>query len=176
MTKVILVTGIPAVGKSTISRLLAVSFPRSVVLVGDDLRELVVSGLKDPNDPWDAETRSQYYLSYENEAALARNFLRSGFTVVIDDVVHHGDLYDEWRRYFEGIAHQVVLLMPSLEVAIRRNLERPEKTVPEETLHKLYDHFSQSGSDGWLVVDNSQQSPEETVRLIRERLPGDEDE
>jgi adenylylsulfate kinase-like enzyme len=130
MAQVILITGIPAVGKSTISRLLSASFPRSVVLVGDDLRELVVSGYKDPNNPWDEETRSQYHLSYENEAALARNFIRNGFTVVIDDVVHHGDLYNEWRRHFQGIAHQVVLLMPSLDVAIRRNHRATGKVCP----------------------------------------------
>lgn len=131
MSTVIVISGIPAAGKSTIARLLANSFPRSVLISGDDLRALVVGGFRDPNNPWDEEMRSQYYLSFQNEAALARTFLNKNFDVVIDDVIRKGDLYEEWLRHFAGIDHKVVLLRPSVEVALRRNFERAEKTVPD---------------------------------------------
>lgn len=113
--------------------------------------------------------RGQYQLSFANAAALTRTFLRAGFDVVIDDVIRKGDLYDEWLRHFEGIEHRVVLLMPSLDVALARNRDRAAKTVPETTLHDLHQRYQEVDNSDWIVIDNSGQSPEETVTEIRRR-------
>jgi tRNA uridine 5-carbamoylmethylation protein Kti12 len=170
MSRVIVVTGIPGAGKSTISRLLAEALPRSVLIAGDDLRRMIVGGYQDPNRPWDEEMRRQYYLSFENAAALTSNVQRHGFTVVIDDVIRKGDLYDEWMRRFAGIDHTVILLRPSLQTALERNDQRPEKTVPESTLRDLHERYQGADNAGWIVIDTSTQTAEQTLAVIRERL------
>jgi tRNA uridine 5-carbamoylmethylation protein Kti12 len=170
MAMLIVITGIPGAGKSTIARLLSEALPRSVLISGDDLRHMVISGYRDPNDPWDDEMRSQYHLSFKNEAALTANFLGGGFDVVIDDVIRKGALYDEWLKEFQGLDHQVVLLQPSLEAALKRNQDRPEKTVPEKTLHDLHQLYQQIDNRDWKVIDNSHQTQDETVKEILARL------
>ncbi len=130
---------------------------------------MIVRGYTDPNTPWDDEMRSQYYLSFKNQADLARNFLEKGFSVVIDEVVGKGELYDEWRTHFAGIPHQVVLLMPMVHVALRRNAERASHTVPERTLYDLHERYVNTDTTGWIVIDNSNQTVTETVdQILRE--------
>ncbi len=130
---------------------------------------MIVRGYKDPNKPWDEEMRSQYYLSFKNQADLARNFLEKGFAVVIDDIVRKGELYDEWLTHFAGIAHQVVLLMPPVRVALDRNAEREGHTVPERTLYDLHERYVNTDTTGWIVIDNSNQTVDETIdEILRE--------
>ncbi len=131
---------------------------------------MVVRGYKDPNKPWDEEMRSQYYLSFKNQADLARNFLEKGFAVVIDEVVRKGELYDEWLTHFAGITHQVVLLLPAVSVALHRNAERTSHTVPERTLHDLHERYVNTDTAGWIVIDNSNQTVEETVNEILQEV------
>ncbi len=130
---------------------------------------MIVRGYKDPNNPWDEDMRSQYYLSFKNQANLARNFLEKGFAVVIDEVVRKGELYDEWLTHFAGIPHQVVLLLPTVGVALRRNAERVSHTVPERTLYDLHARYVKTDTTGWIVIDNSNQTVNETVdQILRE--------
>jgi hypothetical protein len=131
---------------------------------------MIVGGHRDPNDVWDDEMRRQYHISFENEAVLAKNFLRDGFDVVIDDVIRKGALYDEWKRHFDGTDHRVVLLLPSLDAALERNLNRSEKTVPQKTLRDLHAKYQELDHTGWIVIDNSDQTPEDTVATIRQQL------
>src|SRR5207249_360402 len=105
MIDVVLISGLPGAGKTTVARRLAEQLPRSVHIVGDDLRWLVVGGFRNPAETWDAETPRQYYLSFDNEAALAKNFTDLGFKVIVDEVVHAGDLWQAWKQSFQGLAH-----------------------------------------------------------------------
>lgn len=77
-----------------------------MALVRPAVYRLVISGYCDPGGQWYGEARLQYYLSFKNEADLARNFVGKGFDVIIDDVVRIGDLYDEWLKHFVGSSLQ----------------------------------------------------------------------
>ncbi len=48
MGKIIFITGVPASGKSTIAGLIAKTFPKSVHLQVDKLREMMVNGIELP--------------------------------------------------------------------------------------------------------------------------------
>jgi predicted kinase len=77
----IVVTGAPGVGKTTISHLVAATFERSVHLRADDFMASVVSGWVDPNLPAAAA---------QNEAVggalavSAMGFAQDGYTTVVD--------------------------------------------------------------------------------------------
>lgn len=86
MRRPLVLTGGPAVGKTTCGRALAGERPRGAYIDVDDVRQLVVSGAA---APWDgSEGRDQQGLGVRNASALATNFLQAGFDVVIADVLN----------------------------------------------------------------------------------------
>jgi predicted kinase len=81
----LVLSGGPAVGKSTCGRRLAEEKERAAFIDADDIRQLVVAG--DATLWSGADGREQHLLACRNTAALARNFAAAGFDVVIADVV-----------------------------------------------------------------------------------------
>ena len=95
----LVLTGGPAVGKSTTGRLLARRFTRAAFIDVDDIRQLVIAGSA---APWEgAEGLAQQELGVLNTCGLAERFRRYGFQVVIADVLtpHTEQLY---RRHLSG--------------------------------------------------------------------------
>lgn len=81
----LVLSGGPAVGKSTCGRRLAEEHIRGAFIDADDIRQLVVAG--DATLWSGAEGREQHVLAARNVASLARNFVAAGFAVTIADVV-----------------------------------------------------------------------------------------
>jgi predicted kinase len=85
MRPVLVLTGGPAVGKSTTAVALARERARAAVVEVDDIRQLVLTG---GAAPWDgSEGRAQQRLGALNACALATNFSNNGFDVVVTDVL-----------------------------------------------------------------------------------------
>jgi len=117
--RVLVLTGPPAVGKSTTARAVAAGLKRCAVVDVDDVRQLVVSG---GAAPWDGEEGlHQQRLGVRNACALARNVTAAGIEVVIADVLtpETSALY---REMLPGCL--VVHLTVPLEEAWRRAATR----------------------------------------------------
>jgi 2-phosphoglycerate kinase len=56
MSRILLMTGPPGSGKTLIASEIAKHFPKSIHIKVDDLREMMVSGIKLPEDGWLEET------------------------------------------------------------------------------------------------------------------------
>lgn len=81
------ISGVPASGKTTVSRLLAGRLDRSVCVPGDAIREMVVSGRADMRpDAGEAELH-QLLLRYQGALAVAAVYLDAGFDAVVEDVI-----------------------------------------------------------------------------------------
>ncbi|RUR00986.1 AAA family ATPase [Labedella endophytica] len=81
----LVISGGPAVGKSTCARRLAEEQERGAFIDADDIRQLVVAG---DATLWSGEEgRKQHVLAARNVAAVARNLVEAGFVVTIADVV-----------------------------------------------------------------------------------------
>jgi predicted kinase len=78
---VLVVSGAPGAGKSTISHLVAAAFERSVHLQADDFMASVVSGWVDPNLP---EAAAQHEAVGGALAVSAMGFADDGYTAVVD--------------------------------------------------------------------------------------------
>ncbi len=78
---VIVVTGPPGAGKTTVSHLVAAAFDRSVHLKADDFMASVVSGWVDPNLP---EAAAQHEAVGGAIAVSAMGFAGDGYTTVVD--------------------------------------------------------------------------------------------
>jgi hypothetical protein len=112
-------TGGPAVGKTTCGRRLAGSRATAAYVDVDDLRQLVVSGAA---APWQGpEGARQRLLSATNACALAGHLLAAGFETVIADVVSPSTAA-VYRRELPGCL--LVHLRISLDAALERAATR----------------------------------------------------
>ena len=126
---ILILTGPPAAGKTTIGPLLAKQLERCAVVDVDQVRAMVVQ----PHiAPWRGEAgMAQLRLGAHNACTLAQNFVAAGYAVVILDV-----LTDETAQLYRTAlaAHQptIVLLLPSLAEVLHRNQARGQWLTDDE--------------------------------------------
>lgn len=165
---VTIVSGIPGAGKSTVSRLLAEEWPRSVHLEGDRIgAEFIVRGLLHPGEEPADESEAQLHLRRRNTALLADSFASAGFEVVIDDVI----LWPGGLRLYLDLLRsrpvRFVVLAPRLDVIAKRDAGR-DKQVFELWRH-LDDDLRRWADQPGLRLDTSDQGAAKTVQTIRRR-------
>lgn len=178
MTPIFLIAGAPAAGKTTISCALARSFGRCLHIPVDTMREMVVSGVKHPDVQWSQELIEQLTLVRACVSAMAHRYRNAGFAVAVDDFY---DPYSQLAEYNELLATQQtykILLYPSEQTAMARNLGRYGPGRKTDNLavgiRIVYDHLQTAVVDGlkeqgWIVVDSTEQSVEQTVAEILAR-------
>ena len=164
---IFLINGTQGAGKSTVSRLLAGRFERSVCIDADDLLRLVVSGAAPLEPPLSLEAERQLRLRARVASRLADTFFEAAFTVVIAEIL--AGRLDNFRADIKNRPLLLINLAPSLDVVRRRNEERPNKNV-FEPWSPILDRAIRETMEGiGLWLDNSNQTPEETVDEILQR-------
>lgn len=170
-----LITGVPGVGKSSVSKALLGRFEFGFYVPIDDLREWVVSGLAHPVPVWSEETGRQFGLARRSAAEMARIYADEGFEVAIDDVLLPGE-GELFAGRLEGYTVRRVFLWADLGVNQGRNRDRVGKNFDTLELVGLIDRLHEMmlpeeyEEEGWRVVDSSGLGVEETVdRVIEDR-------
>ncbi|MFN8493385.1 MAG: hypothetical protein U0350_37650 [Caldilineaceae bacterium] len=126
---ILILTGPPAAGKSTLGPMLAKQLERCAVIDVDWVRAMLVQ----PHIAawWGEAGMAQLRLGAKNACTLAHNFVAEGYDVVILDV-----LTDETAAIYHAqlapLAHQIVLLLPSLAAALHRNQTRGQWLTDDE--------------------------------------------
>jgi chloramphenicol 3-O-phosphotransferase len=164
---VLVVSGIPGAGKSTIAALVARRLARSVHIEAEVLQRFVVGGSVWPDGEPHEEAMRQLRLRGRNVALLADSFFDAGFTPVVDDVVigtRLADLASDLRSR----PLLFVMLVPSLEVVRARNRQRPSKDVFEAWRHLDRVAREETPRVG-LWLDTSDQRPEESAEAVLRR-------
>src|SRR5690242_9063333 len=83
---IVLVSGPPGAGKSTVARLLAEGFEQSAHLKVDDLREIMVNGFEPPAAEWTPRNDQQFGRARTAATLIAQLHVADGVTMVLDDV------------------------------------------------------------------------------------------
>jgi predicted kinase len=169
---IIVVTGIQAAGKSTVARRLAQRFARGVHIEADVLHRMIVAGsewIKEPGEP-EGEADRQLRLRLKNMCLLGLSFREAGFSVVLDDIII-GERWIQLQEALQSVPFSLIVLAPRPEIVSRqRDPQREKPTLGETWATYLDEALRRTMSGVGLWIDNSAQTPEETVNQILENL------
>jgi len=164
---VLVISGIPGAGKSTVSAIVARRLEHSAHIEAEVMQRFVVSGSVWPDGEPQPEAMRQLRLRGRNVALLADSFFEAGITPIIDDVVI-GTRLSELLADLRSRPLLFILLTPALDVIRKRNRQRPSKDVFETWRHLDAVTRNETPRLG-LWLDTSKQTAEESAEEILRR-------
>lgn len=165
----LLLTGPTGAGKSTTARAWAAQGvgPRALLDV-DAVRAHIRAGFAAPEDGWTTETERQWALACEVTIGAARTYLASGVGCVIDVYAPPYDA-DPWALLLAELGGHRIILLPRRDICLQRNRNRGRQpALSDELAMKNYDDLAHcvQRADARNVIDNSDLSPDETLREV----------
>ena len=161
----IIVTGPPGAGKSTVSRLLAPNFSLCVNLHADDFWGYIHSGFI---EPWLEEAHDQNRTVIGAVLESAQAFSEGGFTVILDGIL--GPWFvEEFKKKFLTKFDQVhyFVLRPDYDETVARAISRGDGALVNlSPVDHMYGEFQNLEAFEKYVIDNSTMSAEETAKHL----------
>jgi len=171
---IILVSGPPGAGKSTIAGRLAEGFEQSAHLKVDDLREIMVNGFEPPGAEWTRGNEQQFVRARAAATLIARLHAVDGIAVVIDDVCVPAHFEDHYADLFaEPLVHRVMLkpTWVALEARMRARAGPWDALLlASGAAAWCYEGLERLSLENWVVLDSSDQSAEETAEEVRQAI------
>ena len=160
MGKLYIITGPAGVGKSTISRKIAESLSKSVLLEGDDFYHQVVGG-------YEAAWKDGNHLNifWKVCCDVIKDYLDDGYDVVFNYIISK-DKLNELKNICSNYEFKFIVLLVSSETLIERDKLRDEDCRMNERCLVLLDNFKKYNYEEKYILYTDDLNIDECIKII----------
>jgi adenylate kinase family enzyme len=168
---VVIVTGPPGAGKSTVAARFARGHDKGVHLHTDDFWHYIVAGAIPPYEP---QSQQQNETVMEVIAAAAENYAAGGYLTVVDGIVGPWML-DHFRAHVMShpdVDLHYVVLRPRRNITLARAKARntPTALVDDQPIIHMWNEFADLGALETHVIDSSYEGVAATTRRVSDAV------
>lgn len=171
----LLLTGPPGAGKTTVGSIIASESPLSSCIHSDWFWTTIVNG---HIPPWERAADAQNRAVIRAATAAGVRMANAGFTVVLDGILgpwHFEPIVEELTECMVSVNYAV--LRPDADTCLVRARGRVLKSpqhrdalTDEGPIRHMWDQFSDVGPIEQFVIDSSAINPRATAKVLRDRM------
>ncbi|HTZ64784.1 MAG TPA: AAA family ATPase [Solirubrobacteraceae bacterium] len=169
-TPILILTGAPGSGKTTVAGLLAAKCERAVHLESDQFFHFIQSGYV---APWKPESHEQNTIVMGIVARAAVGYADAGYFTIVDGIIMPSWFLEPLRDSLGAAGHRVAyaVLRAPLEVCLGRTRGRvSDRPSDADVVEHLWRQLSDLGPLESHVIENGTRSPRATADALAQQL------